>query len=48
MRYYDRRAPEYEEIYYRNDPVRLGELDRAPGRSMAQAVLTLTGVRGGA
>ena len=29
MRYYDRRAPEYEEIYYRNDPVRLGELDRA-------------------
>lgn len=29
MRYYDRRAPEYEELYYRNDPLRLGELDRA-------------------
>ena len=29
MRYYDGRAPEYEELYYRNDPVRLGEFDRA-------------------
>ena len=29
MRYYDRRAPEYEELYYRTDPLRRGELERA-------------------